>query len=139
MEGSPVTAVSLGATTGGGKMSSKAQDFNAALLALGEGWLVADDGEAEQPPPERPPPPRKGATARISTEIPCELQVCGARAARGGSQRFGEHDTRNAGLHSCCVYFNSMPCLNNPCVPHPSPPAPPPPAITRTYHSGPEP
>lgn len=76
VEGSPVNAVSLGATTGGGKVSPKARDFNAALVALGEGWLVCG-GEEEQQPPDRPA--SKGATARISTEVPCKLQVSGFR------------------------------------------------------------
>eukprot|EP00903_Cladosiphon_okamuranus_P007548 g7323.t1 len=71
VEGSPVQAVSLGTTTGGGKVSSKARDFNAALLALGEGWLV-NCGEGEHRPPERSP--KKGATVRISTEVPCKLE-----------------------------------------------------------------
>ena len=73
MEGSPVNAVSLGSTMGGGKVSSKARDFNAALLALGEGWLVNGRGEEEQRPPGRPA--SKGASVRISTEVPCKLEV----------------------------------------------------------------
>lgn len=78
MEGSPVNAVSLGATAGGGNLSSKAEEFKAALTALGEGWLIRDGGGGggggEERSPERPP--SKGATVRISTEIPCKLQVC---------------------------------------------------------------
>ncbi|CAM9165693.1 unnamed protein product [Pylaiella littoralis] len=77
VEGSPVIAVSLGATTGGGKLSSKAEEFKAALAAFGEGWLIGDGGGGggggeKERPPERTP--NKGATVRIATEIPCQLQ-----------------------------------------------------------------
>lgn len=74
VEGSPVTAVSLGATTGGGNTPSKGEDFKVALSALGEGWLVGDNGNAgEGNEAERPK--GKGAAVRVSTEIPCQLQV----------------------------------------------------------------
>ncbi|CAN0342307.1 unnamed protein product [Ectocarpus fasciculatus] len=73
VEGSPVTAVSLGATTGGGNTPSKGEDFKVALSALGEGWLVGDNGNAgEGNQAERPK--GKGAAVRVSTEIPCQLQ-----------------------------------------------------------------
>ncbi|CBJ29358.1 conserved unknown protein [Ectocarpus siliculosus] len=74
VEGSPVTAVSLGATTGGGKMPSKGEDFKVALTALGEGWLLGDSGNAAGEGNQAERPKGKGAAVRVSTEIPCQLQ-----------------------------------------------------------------
>lgn len=69
-----MTAVSLGATTGGGKTPSKSEDFKVALTALGEGWLLGDGGSAgEGNQADRPK--GKGAAVRVSTDIPCQLQV----------------------------------------------------------------
>ncbi|CAM9361317.1 unnamed protein product, partial [Ectocarpus sp. 13 AM-2016] len=74
VEGSPVTAVSLGATTGGGKTPSKGEDFKVALTALGEGWLLGDSGNAAGEENQAERPKGKGAAVRVSTEIPCQLQ-----------------------------------------------------------------
>lgn len=70
-----MTAVSLGATTGGGKTPSKGEDFKVALTALGEGWLLGDSGNAAGEENQAERPKGKGAAVRVSTEIPCQLQV----------------------------------------------------------------
>lgn len=69
VEGAPVSAVSLGSTTGGGTRRTKAEEFKLALEALGEGWL------AGKPNGKAPGEKAKPGTARISAEIPCYLQV----------------------------------------------------------------
>lgn len=65
-----MTAVSLASTNGGGKPTSKAEDFRLALLALGEGRLV-DNVAGEQPEGPR----GNAATVRVEAELPCYLQV----------------------------------------------------------------
>lgn len=75
MEGSPVDAVSLGATTGGGTLHTKAEEFKRALEALGEGWLLGHEGGAS--PPEGSS--GNGATVRLAADLPCQLQVGAGR------------------------------------------------------------
>lgn len=71
VEGSPVRAVSLGSTAGGGNPPSKVEEFKAALVALGEGHLIGEEN-AEQPEGATR---SNAATVRVTAKLPCDLQV----------------------------------------------------------------
>ncbi|CAM9192604.1 unnamed protein product, partial [Laminaria digitata] len=68
VEGSPVTAVSLGSTTGGGSPPSKAEEFRLALSSLGHGWLADNEKQSDVPR-------HHGATVKISAQLSCQLQT----------------------------------------------------------------
>ena len=78
MEGSPVTAVSLGSTSGGGSPPSKAEEFRLALSSLGDGWLAGSEKQSDIPR-------HHGATVKISAQLSCQLQVRAVYTGRGSA------------------------------------------------------
>lgn len=73
VEGSPEQE-----STGDGTLPSKLQEFKLALVALGEGFLINGGRVNGHPDPVNNP---NAAAVRITTELPCQLQVCYALLA----------------------------------------------------------